>query len=337
MDFQNKGVISLNQSDRSAHGMPEARTLIVTGVARSGTSMVARVLSGAGVFMGQNHDDVVFEDTDLRDLFTDAAVDPERLGTLLRDRDRAHPVWGFKRPHLHVQGPAAIELFRNPSVVVMVRDPVAIAERNAISEQLDVLHALSTATSDLQQMMQFVESLTCPVLLVSYEKALRQPSRFIARLIEFCGLSLTDAEQAALVALVEPDRPAYIESARRLYDGYIDGIQDTMLVGWACQSGLGLLPVTVTVFRDEMPVTSGVADLYRGDLADLGIGDGHHGFAIDLAELGFTRDTPIIVRIEGRSFTLNNSGARAAALGANVGNLERPPADPWGLMQLGVL
>ena len=329
MDFRNKGLISLNQTGGLSGHVQEARTLIVTGVARSGTSMVARVLSGAGVFMGEDLDDVVFEDPDFAVLFSQPTVDPDILTRMLRDRDRAHPVWGFKRPHLHVQREAEIGLFRNPSVIVMVRDPVAVAERNAIAEQCDVVQSLSMATADLQQMMQYVEALTCPVLLVSYEKALRQPDRFVSRLLEFCGLDLTAAEQARLAALVEPDRPAYIESARRIFDGYIDEIQETTLIGWAWQREMPL-PLMVTVFRDENAVTVGLADRYRSDLAASGIGDGRHGFAIDLAAFGFTRHSRVTVRIDGRSFTLNNSGASASALGADIEQIERQPFDPWG-------
>ena len=335
MDFRNRGLISLNQTGSFGGHVQEARTLVVTGVARSGTSMVARVLDGAGVFMGKHLDDVVFEDLDFATLFSQASIDHDVLTRMLRDRNRAYPVWGFKRPHLHMHREARIGLFRNPSVIVMVRDPVAVAERNAIAEQLDVVQTLSMATLDLQQMMQFVEALTCPVLLVSYEKALRQPDSFVARLLEFCGLDVPVAKQARLTALVEPDRPAYIESARRIYEGYVDEIQDTILIGWAHQRGVDL-PVTVTVFRDDEAVRIGVADQYRGDLADCGIGDGRHGFAIDLAGFGFTRHSCVTVRIDGRSFTLNNSGASASALGADIEMMESQPIDPWGPMSFGV-
>lgn len=335
MDYQNKGLISLHQATGSS-GPSDTRTLIVTGVARSGTSMVARVLHGAGVFMGEHLDDVVFEDQELGALFAQPTFDPDRLRDLVRQRDRVHSVWGFKRPQLRMQGPNGIDLFRNPSVVVMVRDPVAVAERYAIAEHLALSHSLSVAMKDLQQMMQFAETITCPVLLVSYEKATRQPDRFIARLLDFCGLDLSPAEQEGLLPLVEPDRPAYIETARRVLAGYIDCIDDTTLVGWAHQFGLAE-PLTVNVLRDGTPIADCVADQYRGDLAASGIGSGRHGFTLDLSRLRFTRNSRVSVIIAGRSFVLNNSGATVAELGANVHRIEQHTVDPWNAMSIGLI
>ncbi len=312
-DLQNKGLISFQGARADGIGPSRTRTLIVSGVARSGTSMVARVLHGAGVFMGEDMDQIVFEDHAFALLFENGGLDAKGLSRLRRVRDARHQVWGFKRPHLHVQGVGAVTAFRNPRVILTVRDPVAIAERNAIAEQRDPAHGLAAAMEDLQAMLQFARSLTCPVLLVSYEKAVRQPARFITRLLEFCGVVLEPAAQQRLLGLVEPERPAYLQSARRRFDGYIDEIRDNTLIGWACQRDVPL-PVTVTVFRDEVPVTDCRADRLRQDLLQSGIGSGEHGFAVDLRGLGFKNNSRVTVRIEGRSFALNKSGSTVATL-----------------------
>jgi len=334
MDYQNSGLINLHQTEQSDGTVPDTRTVIVTGVARSGTSMVARVLHGAGLFMGTQIDDVVFEDNEFAIPLGQSLLDVDAMNTLLRARDDVHPVWGLKRPHLHVHGPAAIDLFRNPAVIVIVRDPVAVAERNVIAEYLDVGRSLSQAMNDLQQMMQFVEDLTCPVLLISYEKALRSPDRFIQRLLDFCGLDVSEADRQTLAALVEPDRPAYVSSARRIFEGYIDEIKDTILVGWACQRGLDE-PVTVKVMRDDQVVAHCVADQYRGDLDATGIGNGRHGFSIDLAGFGFHRESAVSVLIDGRNFTLTNSGRSVAELGADLERIEDHVMNPWAMIGIG--
>ena len=313
MDLQNKGLISLRARQSKAGSSSRTRTLIVSGVARSGTSMVARVLHGAGVFMGEDMDQIVFEDHAFALLFENGAFDVEGVARLRRARDARHPVWGFKRPHLHVQGVAAVSAFRNPRVILTVRDPVAIAERNAIAEQLDSAGSLAAAMEDLQAMLQFAQALTCPVLLVSYEKAVRQPAGFIARLLEFCGVEMDPARQQRLADLVEPERPAYLQSARRRFDGYIDEIRNNTLTGWACQRDVPL-PVTVTVFRDDVAVTDCKADRLRQDLLDSGIGSGEHGFGVNLGGLGFKNGSRVTVRIEGRNFELNKSGSTVAEL-----------------------
>ncbi len=313
MDLQNKGLISFHDSQARGIGASGTRTLIVSGVARSGTSMIARVLHGAGVFMGENMDQIVFEDHAFALAFENGGFDAKVVARLRRARDARHPVWGFKRPHLHVQGSVAVTAFRNPRVILTVRDPVAIAERNAIAEQRDPANGLAAAMEDLQAMLHFAQALTCPVLLVSYEKAVRQPARFISRLLDFCGIEMEQAEQRGLVALVEPDRPAYLQSARRRFDGYIDEIRDNTLTGWACQRDVPL-PVTVTVFRDDVAVADCRADRLRQDLLQSGIGSGEHGFSVNLKGLGFKNDSRVTVRIEGRSFELQKSGSTVAAL-----------------------
>ena len=332
-DLTNRGLIRLHKT----HSLVEhaaARTLIVSGVARSGTSMVARVLDAAGIPMGDRIDDVVFEDRDFAELLNRPALDQNALDDLIGRRNDAQPVWGFKRPQMHRLGAATIARFRNPLVIVTLRDPVAIAERYAIAEHIDARTTLSMATSDLQEMVLFAQQLACPVLLVSYEKAVRNPARLVERLLEFCGLQRSPGERQRLRRLVEPDRPAYIESARRTFGGYIDGIQGTLLGGWAYERSLGL-PLTITVFRDDVPVLDGVADQYRQDLADAGIDDGRHGFSVDLAGCGFVPTSRVTVRIKDRNFALNNSGASAAELGADLPTVPGEPGRLWALTPFG--
>lgn len=327
MDLRNKGVITLRPPDPSGRTLQNPRTLILSGVARSGTSMVARVLHGAGVYLGDHMDRVVFEDNEFSALFDQAELDLDQFQTLLHRRDDQFPIWGFKRPHLHVHGPAPLRLCRNPFVVLTVRDPVAIAERNAISEQRDPLQSMSLAIDDLQQMLHFSRALECPVMLISYEKAVSQPAGFVTRLLEFCGLHVDEAEIAPLVALVEPDRPAYIDGARRIFDGFIDGLQSHRLVGWAWQRGQKL-PVTLTLFRDGIPVLDFVADHLRNDLASSGFGEGRHGFAVDLAGLGFSPNSRLSVGVQGRSFLLVNSGVMMRDLLARDTAAAREPVHP---------
>lgn len=328
MELQNTGVITLNPPRWSSPDHDLSRTLIVSGVARSGTSMVARVLHGAGVFLGSHMDEVVFEDNDFSSLFEVPDLDMPAMTALLRGRDATHALWGFKRPHLHLQGAPVVELCRNPFVILTVRDPVAIAERNAISEQRDPAASLSHATEDLQQMLHFAETLTCPVLLISYEKAVHEPGRFVERLLEFCGIATSTAERERLRALVEPDRPAYIQQARRVFEGYVDRIEDGRLLGWACEIGQAQ-PVAVTLFRDADPVADVLAHDHRQDLEIQGFGTGRHGFAVELAGLGFTPETRVSMRIQGRSFVLKGSGLPVEALGGLGAVAEAAELAPW--------
>ena len=178
------------------------------------------------------------------------------------------------------------------------------------------------AADDLREMVRFTQDVACPVLLVSYEKAVRHPDRFVERLLEFSGLPGRPAGGDQLPHLVEPGRHVYAEQARRRLEGYVDGIQGSVLSGWACQHGLRQ-PLMLTVFRDDVAVLDCSADQFRQDLADAGIDDGRHGFAIDLAGHGFTAAARVTVRVKDLSFALSNSGSTVAELGADLEAIER--------------
>jgi len=267
MSLQNKGIITFRQPPEGSV-QPSSRTLIVSGVARSGTSMVARILRSARVFMGDNLDDVVFEDPDFTLLFENMRL--EKTHALLQIRNSNYSTWGFKRPHIHLYGKTFINMFRNPYVIITMRDPGAIAERNVISEQHDPMHSLSTAVNDLHAMVRFIKSLDCPTLLISYEKALQEPDRFIEQLLDFCGLDLPASARAPLLELVEPNRQVYVDKARRIFDGYIDSLNGMILSGWACERE-SKVPQILTLFRDDEPMFDFNADLFRLDLAKAGV------------------------------------------------------------------
>ena len=304
MSLKNNGIITFRQpSEGSAR--PSSRTLIVSGLARSGTSMVARVLQSARVFMGDQLDDVVFEDPDFTLLFENMKL--EKTHELVRNRNLNYSIWGFKRPHIHLYGKTFINVFRNPHVIITMRDPVAIAERNVISEQHDPMQSLSAAVNDLHAMVRFVGNLDCPTFLISYEKALQDPDRFVGQLLDFCGLDLPASARAPLLKLVEPNRQVYIDKARRIYDGYIDCINGMVLSGWACERD-SRSPQILTLFKDDEPICDFKADLFRLDLAKAAVGNGRHGFSIDLSNLGFKLHSKVSVLVSGRYFAINNSG-----------------------------
>ena len=114
----------------------ETRTLIVVGVARSGTSMVAGVLEKLGVFMGTRRDQIVFEDTELAAML-EAQPPIENARDWLRARDSVHQVWGWKRPDAFKYLSSYLPAFRNPCLIVTFRDLLAISMRNAIAVESD--------------------------------------------------------------------------------------------------------------------------------------------------------------------------------------------------------
>lgn len=64
--------------------------------------------------------------------------------------------------------------------------------------------------------------------------------------------------------------------------GSFDGLDGYHAIGWARDETIGDLPVSIDVLANNRRVASGVADLFRGDLLEAGIGKGKHAFRIPL-------------------------------------------------------
>ena len=306
MTFLNPRLVTASM----AH-LPQPRTLILTGLSGSGASMLAQAVQAAGVFIGAAVDDVVQEDADI------GAALVERnalaLGTIITSRNVGHKVWAFKRRDLHLAtSPQTIARFRNPQVVVMIRDIAAVAQRLVVSERLSAWAAVDAAMTNLQGQMAFLRQLTCPVMLISYEKAVMAPDAFVTGLAGFISGTVTAAQLQAMRLAVEPNRLAYGKAAQRRYDGVIDYVRDGILSGWARELG-SAAPVELTLMLDGKAMLRLKADQMRPDLAALG-GDGRHGFAVNVRPFMRRLNAVVSIYVAGRTVELRNSSRKLGQL-----------------------
>jgi len=303
----NSGVVYFNRPPVGAGipGVRAARTVIVTGLALSGTSMVAQAVKAAGVFIGAAADDVVHEDAEIGAAL--ARRDEAALGAIIANRNAGHDVWAFKRPNLHEEMAAeAVARFRNPLLVVTLRDLAAITRRAVLSEQVAEWAALEAAAASQVRLLAFLRRLRCPIMLVSYEKAVAAPDEFVAALGDFIGA-------AAGAAAVEPGRAAFIRARRRRFEGVIDYVADGVLSGWAWEVG-SAAPVRLELLLDDAVVAEFAAEQLRPDLAAAGYGGGRHGFAVNVRRFLQRPEAVVRVRVAGRTFELGKSGSRLKQL-----------------------
>jgi hypothetical protein len=193
----NQGMIAHTAPRRGRRGAGPEKTLLVTGLARSGTSMLAAMLQEAGVWLGDHVYEPINEDAEITQILR--ARDFTRLDALIRRQNARTPIWGFKMPDLHqFLQHDELDRFRNPQLIVIYRDPVAIAARNALSEQADGTEAFIETTAAMHSMAQFVRASGVPFLLLSYEKALLFPQVFIDNVLALCAITPDDEKRAAL-------------------------------------------------------------------------------------------------------------------------------------------
>ncbi len=80
-------------------------------------------------------------------------------------------------------------------------------------------------------------------------------------------------------------------------DGRVESVCDGVVAGWAWEPSEPGRPVGVGVWIDGVLVAEAAANLEAPGLAEIGVGDGHHAFAIELpAELADGREHTITVR-----------------------------------------
>lgn len=278
------------------------RTIIITGLGRSGTTMMATMLRSANLYIGTKIYEATQEDAEFVHILTQDEL--ENLPALIKSRNNQFPTWGFKLPALHAFLPSSsLGLFRNPHLIVIFRDPIAIAVRHALAEKVDAHGLLLDGIDGSRLLMEYALNAQCPALLVSYEKMLAAPDKTIDTILDFCGLSADADRRTNMLAAVQPNNSQYIVSATRHFSGRIDGVVNHRLSGWCWEVG-NSVPVRVDLIVNDHVIGTVMADRFRHDLRKQGIGDGRHGFQIDLAQYTIAADAIIRVRVHGRTAEL---------------------------------
>ncbi len=263
-----------------AGGVP--RTLIVLGPARGGTTMAAQMLHDLGIFMGQDlnstYQDAVMSQISRALFHGQIDVDHPVIEQALRRRDQEFDVWGWKFP-THVFERLYAKA-RNPHMIVIFRDPVAIATRDSVSNGYNFEACFERALEQISNFAKFVLSTSSPCLVLSYERSLTNKSELVDALLYFAG---TTASQEARNLAVQRARPGSIrylaETRAGDIEGRIDGV-DVHIARWLRYPHQADRRVSFTVAIDGVPIYEGAADRFRKDLKKAFNNDGCCSFEI---------------------------------------------------------
>jgi hypothetical protein len=280
--------------------LPDERTFVVLGLPRGGTTMVSKALSSMGVFMGAAADNAVGEDTTLADAIESG--DKRSARKIIDGYNSAHATWGFKRPNIVNHLDAVGVEFRNPHYVVVMRDLLAIANRNRLSTFKDPFKDMRESIASLDTLVGFIETNTDdPMFLLSYERVLARPRPFAIAFSEFCGIDLDAKAVRSFLHAVTPDEN-YLESSRSdTFMGRVTGAGETTVSGYFRYNHSDDRP-PLELFVNDEPVDSDVrwsfielnrpnGKTYRGD----------HAFDLTLTDRrSFDHGDRIVVVAEGR-------------------------------------
>ncbi len=293
---------------RACNSLSE-RTVIVLGVARGGTSMVAGALSTLGVYMGDGINDVVYEDL----TFSRAVESRDQLQvrTIINDRNKRYPIWGWKRPASLYYINNLESHFRNPVYVVVFRDVFAIANRNRISMSTDVIHNMRRSLQEYLKLIEFLAESSAPCLLVSYDKALNNKEAFVRQLAKFVGVDDEKSVQRA-ISSIRPASARYLDGTRTTRSvGCVDKVSVDCICGWA-RYRRTQNPIKVQLLINGQEVMQTKADMFRPDVLVAGRHPtGRCGFSFALPEeLRLQYGVEVRVRAVGDVRDLNNSPYR---------------------------
>ena len=188
----NSGFWRLNSTQM--HGIPPA-TVVVAGLGRSGTSMLAAVLQAAGISMGEQTATGTHEDQQLAALLQQRRR--RELQRLIRQRDDAYALWGFKLPSRQILEHSLFRMLKRPYLVVIFRDILAIAGRRQVSRGEQLMGQLTQSLSEYHRLLEFLKKIDITCLLISYEKALLNPDTLIDQLDCFLDLNLDGPTRSA--------------------------------------------------------------------------------------------------------------------------------------------
>ncbi len=300
----NTGIHIINQDGILPEQLP--KNIIVSGIARSGTSLVAGALSKLGVFMGNKAYPPVFEDVELSD--TLEKKDLVAAQAMIERYNEKHPIWGWKRPSSVGYLDTVNSIFPNPVYIFIFKDIFSIAKRNQISMKFDLVSNMRSTHQQYGKLLTFIEMYHPQAMMVSYDKALMNRKLFVQSLCDFIKIVPLKDQFHSAVEFIRPNPADYLDASRvTKAKGRVGRMEELFVAGWATAVH-NKNPIKVELFVNEKKVAVTKADLFRKDLMEKGIHPkGRVGFRFDLTEdQKLKKDDVVRVRAENEVKDLQN-------------------------------
>lgn len=300
----NIGIHFINQDRMLPEGLP--KNIIVSGIARSGTSLVAGALAKLGVFMGEKANPPVFEDVELSD-----ALEKEDIQSTLEiiaKYNENYPIWGWKRPSSAGYLDIVSNLFPNPIYIFIFKDILSTAKRNQISMQSDVVSNMRHSYRQLGKIVAFLENHQPPAMMVSYEKVLINRKEFVQSLCDFIGIAPSTNQWNSAVKFIRPNPADYLDVSRiTKARGGVGVVKESLVIGWA-RAVYNDKPIKVELYVNDKKIAVTWADIFQDHLLEKGLHPtGRAGFRFDLTDATKLKRGDIVrVRAENEVKDLHN-------------------------------
>ncbi len=182
------------------------KTVMVLGVERGGTSMVAGMLRALGVNMGER---VGFNHEDPRFLADDLAV----LGQRIKVRNKEADVWGFKVPKLVQHLDFFESNLRNPYYVIVYRNMLSVADSWLQRGGGTVFDVVDRTLGYYTRIIEHCKKTSRPVLMLNYERAVGSDegrNETVRALGDFLSIDVDDDMLARALGMITGDGAGYL-------------------------------------------------------------------------------------------------------------------------------
>jgi hypothetical protein len=192
-----------------------AGTVIIFGVSRGGTSMVAGAVRGFGYDLGDNLA-VNQEDTDF------CYKTDEHMKHAIETRNSRHSYWGWKFPMAADYIEQLLPMIRNPMFIIIARDPVAAASGLVRWDNQEPSGAIAGVALQTLKNITISIRMRLPTLYISYEKASRDTRTFLIELETFLARPLVVDRERLHEFMVAGRYKSYEEVVLRRADVGVD-------------------------------------------------------------------------------------------------------------------
>lgn len=259
--FNNSGFWILNGSLLSE----KKYTVIMSGLGRSGTSMVAKLVNSSGIHIGDRLAIGTYEDEDFSTVFRKQSKNG--LISFINDRNNKFDRWGAKLPSVDILNKKYLSHFRNPILIIIFRDVLAIAGRRQVSKGEDLISQMLQSSKEYQVLINKLRKLPYPCLLISYEKALQNPNMLVDYIHKYLGLNPSLSQINNCSSIIQQSPQQYRTEVRTYgsWRGRVELCNSLTLSGWVFdQKTSGQL--NVDIYVNDRKITTISANKPRSDV-----------------------------------------------------------------------
>lgn len=210
----------------------EKYTVIISGLGRSGTSMVARLVNSSGIHIGDRLAIGTYEDEEFSKVFRKKSK--KDLISFINDRNKKFDRWGAKLPSVDILNEKYLSVFRNPILIIIFRDVLAIAGRRQVSKGENLISQMLQSSKDYQVLVNKLNRLSYPCMLISYEKSLQNPNILVEFIHQFLRLKLNSSQTIDCLSCIQESPELYCTEVRDhgSWLGRLEECNHSTLKGW---------------------------------------------------------------------------------------------------------